>query len=209
MYRSRRLLQHCLRLGACISLISLSATFGRRSASAWVAGGCRWSGIGTRNVYYWPQAGSGWNNRFVEAANRWNDGAFDVLYVAASSPSTADLFIYEVPGAPNTSTQIVNYCNGGLNGAGTYISFNVWANGAGYNGASSMITASHELGHASGLGHTLAFSNCTDSAGYGGTQPKSVMRTGDQWWAYNNCGGVLPPYADDIAGVNYLMPGGK
>jgi len=73
-----------------------------------------------------------------------------------------------------------------------------------------MIDVSHELGHTAGIAHITADMHCGDNVTPSGLQPKSVMKTGGsgQRWAYINCGGVLPPYSDDVRGVNAVFPGG-
>lgn len=188
-------------------------------ANAYLLSSCPFGGSAVRTITYRIDASLAGNsfylNRFLDAKNQWNSANIDVKFSEASPTSSYD-FRAQFSSADGSRTNWNNNsCPGGHPGSASYLQASSSWNPPRSDPMLNTIDLNHELGHAAGISHvTGSLQNCSDSYGPGPLIPKSVMSDGStadlaQRWAYLNCGGVLPPYADDKNGVNAVFPGGK
>jgi hypothetical protein len=158
-----------------------------------------------------------WRTSFLDAVNRWNAAGADLRFQIQTPSSGVNFYVGQVAtGYTQWINGSPNNCASGFNQSGTAgVVASIGNNGAGGD-IQAMHAMIHELGHSGGLSHVGAAMHCGDTVTPGGSVPKSVMRVvpggtsaNAHMWAYENCGQVLAPYADDIAGFNALYPGGK
>ena len=156
-----------------------------------------------------------WQNSFLDAKNWWNGKTYDLKFAPETPSAAADFKVLQKasgstqwrPGGPNSTA-----CINGFNSPAAEMWLSTSSNGQG-GSVMSAITVVHELGHAGGLAHVMTTMSCSDSVGSSGQAPKSVMKSGlsdtsAQGWVYTNCNGLLPPYGDDVLGINSIYPGG-
>jgi hypothetical protein len=186
--------------------------FSSDAASSYSSSGCRFSGNAVRTATFRLDAtlDSHFTNSFWDARNWWNSANTDVRYDEASPTAGYNFLVKQTNiGGDSFPTQFDRGgCPGGFNGPGSkLIVDSVFSGVDGLNG----IDIAHELGHAGGIGHVTYENWCGDTTGPAPTYafPKSVMNAvSGQRWAYYNCGSVLPPYSDDLAGIRAVYPGG-
>jgi hypothetical protein len=198
-----------------LALVSMAQVTSSSRASAYVSGGCRFSGNAVRTAKYQitSSVGSSWRSRIGTAASWWTNGNNDLKFQETTVTSERHFYFAQ------TSTGVTqwnsNGCPGGVNGSNSFIQISTSWSGDGTATLNTM-DVSHELGHAGALGHVTNSMSCSDSWTYVGglsIAPKSVMKSGAtandaQYWAYINCPGV-PPFIDDRNGVHATYPGGS
>jgi len=205
-------------LGALATLASIGVLAGKTGGAvdAWVMSTCQ---VNTTQIYYLIESSLAnttfYLNRFLDGKNLWNSAGSDIQFLAANPTTTPVHFRVRYTSVAGTTTNTnTDYCPGGHFGPNSYMQFSSAFIPPQSDTNRNVLDAVHELGHVGGISHLTGTMICSDSFGPNNQRPKSVMKaTGSastsQWWAYLNCGGVMAPYLDDIAGVNYAHPGGK
>lgn len=188
-----------------LGVLILALSFGvgsQVSADAYVLNGCKFPGSNPQIVYEYWNVTSTWQSAFNTAQAAWD----------SETPGWGGWFAY------GTSENIPVFdggyagswwglASGGCDSGGgetwynlthcpgsnpcVKIQFNTNTTG-GMNATERAHIAVHELGHALGLAHSSL--GCSNPV---------VMRS-DATWVYDNCGLVVPPWQNDLDGVDAI-----